>query len=133
MNRIYLLLCLLLFLSMQSCIRHKRIEIANHSGHDSLMTIVKANGKEIFKGKVAHPHSHFSSEVATFRYRGDSCNIEVDIPELSLSESKSFADLEHDYIVITIGVPTNLQKDISDRKTQVVITAVKIVERGAAE
>jgi hypothetical protein len=131
MNRIYWLLCFLLFVSIQSCTRHKRIEIANNSSYDSLLTIVKANGKEIFKGKVSRPQSNFSSQLTTFHYGGDSCTIQVEIPVLNLTESKSFADLDHYYVVVTIGESS--QNDISGRKTQVIITAVQTVAEGAAE
>jgi hypothetical protein len=115
-----------LVVSTESCSRHKRLEIKNTSSYNSLRTLVTANGREVFNGEVARAQNNKTSHVATFRYRGDSCMIQVDIPDLSLRESKNFVDLEHKYIVITIT-------QSSANNIQVSIDAPQTVALGAAE
>ena len=75
---------------------------------------------------VARKQNHISPKVVTFKYKGDSCIIQVEIPELHLRESKSFIDLEHKYIAITITQP-------SAENIQVLIDAPQTVGLGAAE
>jgi hypothetical protein len=127
MRRVCWLLSALLVVSIESCARHKRIEIKNISNYDSLLTIVKANGREVFKEKVGIQHNKSSSQFTTFKYGGESCRIQVDIPELNLEEIKDFVDLDHKYISITVMQQSALA-------TQISIDAPNLVQLvGAAE
>ena len=126
MSRISWLLAVLLAISMESCGGHKRLEIKNTSSYQSLRTLISANGRQIFNEEVARTQNHISPKVVTFKYKGDSCIIQVEIPELHLRESKSFIDLEHKYIAITIT-------QSSAENIQVLIDAPQTVGLGAAE